>query len=669
MLQACGVEKFHVPVERVAVARLKDCPEDFIVAEVDPAGEATDAQTYKLPIPRTPTNSCGEVGSVQTVLSTATELNRGQCGGSAGDSEKHINVAVPMDDSLNESLLETLLEVFGSKREAVAQYSSCAAAGNLLFPTKEHDIGVFNERAEREQLHRAMKVLVPHLRSETRRHREATAGPVNIALDGDSAHACRDDDGGAIDYHIIVSYDCDFLLLSHLLGESVADALVAWNASVPQGPPLHLTAKFPMTASKEVRRSFHEVMSKRYPRITCRVSNGQVVIRGSSSGFGKRQRVDGNRETVGFTHLLIRKRNLDIMELRMLLAEHFCVPIDAVCTAGMKDKCAVTYQRCSVPCTRQPRDPREEESGIDGDVPLRLTWTDDLSSYVEILQTSGPHSTPVGIGELKGNMFHIRLRDVRGITPSELMQRSCRLEKEGFLNYFGQQRFSEHAECFMDHIGVHILGGRWPEAVRCLLRGAPELYDLFPTHMEPRYVPARLRDARCIVQALNRLHRTRYTTLTRADVTECTQLWRDVCRDALQAVPYAFRVLWLCGAQSLIFNRLLSMLHGPQLPVTLPLLGYNVSVEGGVRSAVDKVLMELNLGTVDEFAQRKKVLGVGMPGALRATVVRPVGCSVSFTTVEGGSSDVFDATLSFFLPSSSYATIFLREVLGCDTWW
>nr|CCC96145.1 unnamed protein product [Trypanosoma congolense IL3000] len=664
MLLACGIEKFRVQSEHPATARLKQIPEDFVVVEVDPEGERTDAPAYKLPAPRAtaaaPLEACSD--STHSTPPIVTPPSGADSVPDMGPS------SMSMEDLLGNGLRDTLQGLFGSKSEAVAMYITCVDRSDFSFATKECNIGFFDQKGKRERLHRALKAEFPYLRGETRRrsHSKGTVAPSadnTSGKDGVGIHAHGDGSNGAHDYHVVVTYDSDFLQVAYLFGEVVADAIWMWSFLDTHDGPLHLTAEFPAGATKETRRSFHEMMARRHPKIMCRVSNGRLSIRGIPGRQEKRQRNVRDGSASHFTHFLVRKRNLDMMELRILLAEHFHVPVDTVCTAGLKDKRAVAYQRCSIP--RTSWQPCQEG----GDKVLHLIWPGDPTSYVEILEASGPHTVPVAIGELRGNMFTIHLRDVRGMSPSQMTQRVRQIETQGFLNYFGQQRFSENTKCVTDHVGVHILAGRWPEAVRCLLSGVPGLYNSFPARMELRHVPATSRDAQCIVQALSQLHRSKFAALTEADVLGCTGYWKELCYEALHKVPYAFRALWLHAAQGLIFNRALSKLSGPGLPAVLPLLGYGVTLEDGILETLGETLAELGLGPLDNFVQQRKVLGVAMPGAMRATVVRPVNCSLLFDAADGAKDEGFSVTLSFFLPPSSYATIFLREVLGCDTWW
>ncbi|RNF12083.1 tRNA pseudouridine13 synthase [Trypanosoma rangeli] len=522
---------------------------------------------------------------------------------------------------------------------------------------KQYLFGVLNLKRERQRLHRALKNAFPYLRTETRRV-PSLCGPAET-----------------LDFHVLAMYDTDYLLLAHLLGEGPADTVEAWSNAVSRSNNFCIAVNFPPETTKETRCTFHKMVFRRYPGLMCRVTNGQVTLKASLTRHqGKRARdgVDGASSGL-FTHLVVRKRNLDVMEMRLLLAEHFGVPDTAVCTAGLKDKCAITYQRCSVPLSGQHHPGPRPQGGES----VRLVWPSDPSSYMEILQRSGPCSTPIGMGQLSGNYFSVRLVDVRGMTPRTLTQRLQQIESTGFLNYFGQQRFSERVQSTKDHVGVHLMAGRWAAAVSTIVSCVPGFYAFFPERMEARYVPANARDALCVVRALQRLHRTQHaspaTPLSADDVRSCTTHWQQLCHDALLTVPYNIRLLWVNAAQSLIFNLMISKLHrtGSVAGVVdvLPLAAYQVKFEEALRPAFEQTLTELDLHASDVLEQ-KKVLGVPLSGAMRRTVVQPTGCIFTLEgTDEADAANGFNATVKFMLPPSSYATIFLREALGSDKWW
>ena len=126
-------------------------------------------------------------------------------------------------------------------------------------------------------------------------------------------------------------------------------------------------------------------------------------------------------------HLLLRieKRGLNTNDVANDLARAFgVVPLD-VSFAGMKDRHAVTRQWFSV---RTPAD---------------ASNVDVASSSWRVLE-SARHARKLRRGDLAGNAFHIRVRDLRGDVDA-LTERLQLLSTRGAPNYFGEQRFGRES--------------------------------------------------------------------------------------------------------------------------------------------------------------------------------------------------------------------------------
>lgn len=595
----------------------------------------------------------------------------------------------------------------------------------------------------------------------------------------------------------------------------------------------------PLLSDKDVRRHVHDVLRRFYPFIRCQVRDGQVVLRYTPKSSSKavvdtatvscassllsshrgvapgvrRPREDEEEEAVGraaqcarddvamdtihagFLHFIVRKRNLDTAELRQLLGEFCGLNDGATCVAGMKDKKAVTTQRCSIPLASPTSASRKAFGALaaaTAEAPVVLRWpADPQNSYAAVL-CAASRSAPVHLGQLEGNCFSVRVRGVRWATEAEkqswhhheasqatsvlvgketettgvcvpepasdeaalrlfLEERFRRCVDRGFVNYFGQQRFGETIEQPDDHTGVHLFAGRWVQAVKSLFRACPDVYDAFPEKMEARFVPGNSRDAQVMTHALRQTYRMCFSeyVLTRNDVQTPSELWTRLCERAItDGVAYFLRSLWVHAGQSVFFNLAASFIVGgmEQTPLlssstpkhesycceaapaatavasqaSLPPLSYATVAKaylplGGSKvkrtelqkeeeegkggsggddgavwqmwqaAAVQHALHTLRWTRAQAFEQRK-VAGVPVPGSWRAVVVRPQDAALQWEAKGDGkeacamaqSADTFTSSgesalpsmrLSFTLPSSSYATIFLREVLGCDKWW
>lgn len=309
-----------------------------------------------------------------------------------------------------------------------------------------------------------------------------------------------------------------------------------------------------------------------------------------SVSFASSKNSPGSR----FIYAIVKKVDVDTSEMRLMVAEAFGVPSQAICLAGMKDKRAVTYQRLSMPWTAEsaakvemvrpqlpfcmelftsPAERAEEEP--EGDKPR-----------VELIAlSSSPHfSQPIHIGELQGNAFQIILRDVQKVSSAKpenlllvsgekdnsdvagpevlpvvdvLRYRMRVAERQGFINYFGQQRFSESITDIRDHTGVYLIRQDWCNAVRSLYRAAPQFYAQFPHEMDARFAPSSSRDMQLMTNALKLAYKTyfsEYTLDNERDVQAGSVLWQQICETALQKMSYGLRSMWVHAAQSVLFN-------------------------------------------------------------------------------------------------------------------
>lgn len=69
---------------------------------------------------------------------------------------------------------------------------------------------------------------------------------------------------------------------------------------------------------------------------------------------------------------------------------------------------------------------------------------------------------PLKLGQLRGNRFRIALRNVTG--DDDLINQSMNHVKEnGFINFYGLQRFGNNKEVPTYDIGINLLLGKWKE--------------------------------------------------------------------------------------------------------------------------------------------------------------------------------------------------------------
>ncbi|KAH7321647.1 pseudouridine synthase [Rhexocercosporidium sp. MPI-PUGE-AT-0058] len=166
-----------------------------------------------------------------------------------------------------------------------------------------------------------------------------------------------------------------------------------------------------------------------------------------------------------YLHFSVYKENKDTMEVVSFLASRLRVKNRDFNFAGTKDRRAVTVQRVSI--KRQ----REEDLA-------RLNHQLHSNSRIGNFEYS---MHPLVLGELRGNQFHITLRDchfgddagldaeARMVLGQKVVGEAVKhLQQHGFLNYFGLQRFGTFG-IGTDEIGLKILQGNFKGAVDAIL--------------------------------------------------------------------------------------------------------------------------------------------------------------------------------------------------------
>ncbi len=295
----------------------------------------------------------------------------------------------------------------------------------------------------------------------------------------------------------------------------------------------------------------------------------------------------------GVAHRLVQveKRGVDTLYAARLLARHAGVAARDVGFAGLKDRHAVARQWFTVPAGRLPVD-----------------WSTLGDERIRVLVDEG-HSRKLRRGALRGNRFHLSLRDVH-IAPAVLAQRVALLAKVGAPNYFGPQRFGRDGDNITDAI-------RWA-AGGDLPRG---------------------REARAFVYSAARA--ALFNTVLAARVADGT--WATLL--AGERVNLAGRNSWFVAEA--IDETLVERLARHDIHPTGPMPGRG-DVPGGEAGLLEAALLmpygELIAALTND----------GVEAARRALRVVPDGIVAS---VEG---DV--VTLSFALPAGSYATMVVREL-------
>src|SRR5579862_524802 len=160
------------------------------------------------------------------------------------------------------------------------------------------------------------------------------------------------------------------------------------------------------------------------------------------------------RPETDYCHFTCKKNNRDTMATASLLAKWLKCHARVISYAGTKDRRAITTQRMSAHKVRAERLAGLNKNGN----PIGI-WLGDFAYS----------SSPVKLGDLKGNEFTITLREVPGSTDLSQIEKAMQsLRENGFINYYGMQRFG--TSLVSTHtVGALLLNGQWQAACQAIL--------------------------------------------------------------------------------------------------------------------------------------------------------------------------------------------------------
>jgi len=331
--------------------------------------------------------------------------------------------------------------------------------------------------------------------------------------------------------------------------------------------------------------------------------------------------------------------------------------------AGLKDARAVTRQVISI------FDTTEEQVKALKVPNIEILWAER-------------HLNKLRMGHLKGNRFAIKIRDVNATDVVKLRPMLDEIEKRGMPNYFGEQRFGRRGD--NDILGACLVRGR-PEELLARLLGTPNpAVDLNDEH-QARH----LFDAGRVEEAMH--HFPRRCGLERRALARLMKTGKPGL--AVKSIDEKLRKLWVSALQSKLFNEVvakriesldkviagdLAMKHENgacflvedvavdqpradafEISPTGPLVGYRMSHPTGESAKVEEAIFKANGLTPGHFKQEGRDRA---KGARRAMRVKPADIAIA----AGGDDHGPHITVAFTLPSGSYATVLLRELMKGD---
>lgn len=318
-------------------------------------------------------------------------------------------------------------------------------------------------------------------------------------------------------------------------------------------------------------------------------------------------------------YLWIQKRDASAKWLLKGLSRHFDVSERDLGTAGNKDRQAVTRQWVSIEGHRigEP----EDLGALVG----------PISEQIEVLAASR-HRNKLKTGHLLGNRFEIVVRGMEaGVGEAEIRQRveaiAERLLVEGVPNAYGVQRFGREAQ-------THEWG--------------------FGLLAQDRKIKGRLRRDRFMTRlALSAAQSALFNAVLAARMAEGTHRTPQLGDVMARAQGGLFTV-----TEADDLEALQARVDAGEIAVTGPMYGPQMLKAGGAPGELERQVLEgAGLG-YDAFAAWGKLCA----GTRRPLSVPLTQWGWSLAEDDGE----LTLTVRFFLPSGSYATILLQELIGAS---
>lgn len=344
-----------------------------------------------------------------------------------------------------------------------------------------------------------------------------------------------------------------------------------------------------------------------------------------------------------YSYYLLKKRNLNLFHVFDVISERWKISRERIGYCGIKDKRALTEQYLSI-----KDGPEKSLRGKN----FEITFI-------------GKGDKPLKIGDAHGNLFRVTLRNV---LPQKIVHAFNLIGKIGFANYFGKQRFTPDLYS-QKPIARLLLEGKFEETLR-------EYFFHHPSPLIRERLVRNWSQLSLILKDLPNLSKMDKIVLRRFAK-------RKNAEYALRAYPKAIKLMFFFSYQSLIWNRILNELVSERAETfAVKLTGrekisFYKSLTPGLRTIqhvelpfiseevyflpsgdiVDKVIRWIEKEQLRPYLT-KEVLGLkAFSAGKRRIITFPDEMEICEVTKD-------TATLQFFLPSGSYATVFLLKLLN-----
>ena len=326
-------------------------------------------------------------------------------------------------------------------------------------------------------------------------------------------------------------------------------------------------------SDEQVARIYYE-----QPTFSVLEQNGKVTV----------ERLYKKKTRPFYLHFVLYKENINQQSAIGKIAQKVGKQKKMIGFAGSKDKRGITTQICSI------KDVQPEKF---------IQAVQNIDEHIKIGKIKIAVN-PVSLGDLSGNRFTIVLRDIKleGDNDSNIYEgvkrRVEELDKSGFINYFGMQRFG--TSVVPTHkIGELVLKRKWREIIDILLE--PQESDV-PRLKEAKELFKKTHDAKQALKILPHSAQTEYSIFEAMSRLPQDQQFSNPY-ELFSRIDRRQRMMYIHAYQSYLWNHMVS--NRIEKYGTKIVIGDKVLIENGKKNkenVIDVTESNINNYTIFDVA-------------------------------------------------------------------